>query len=249
MNGQTLQQTESLGSGAGNATEPTPIPLYTPTGWSTAAGYNYGTVVLPGIVNASGVGTGSGTTLYVYTDANGKASITVQDGNVPYYNAYGVSTSTATTTGGTVGLGISGTSLELGTGVSGVAGQVSYGQQVGALAQYGVSTASSTITTATPFAVTINAEDAAGNALTGDTSTVTLGSTGFTNKTSVAFYPSSADATAGTGAITTATLADGTATVYAVVTDATSTDTGTITATDSASGASSITGATGTLTL
>ncbi|WP_258112146.1 hypothetical protein [Alicyclobacillus sp. SP_1] len=126
VNGQTLEQSESITGGV--ATEPTPIPLYTPTAWSSKAPYS--DVVIPGVVNASSVGMGTSTSFYIYTNTNGQATLTVQNGNVPYYDgsyAGDIGTSSAASTGGTLQLGLNGTTIQLGTsGVASAQGEISF---------------------------------------------------------------------------------------------------------------------------
>jgi hypothetical protein len=106
--------------------------------------------------------------------------------------------------------------------------------------QYSLTPVAGPITSGTGFTVGVTAQDKYGNTITSDNGTLTIGHTGFTNASSVAF---SGAATSGTGN-TTLTLTNGTASFTATVTDTTATDTGTITVTDGTN-----TGATGTQTL
>ncbi|MDP9727722.1 hypothetical protein FY534_12800 [Alicyclobacillus sp. TC] len=88
VNGTTLSQ----GIGTNGQTEPTPIPLYSFTGT-----LGYKSVFIPGVVDFSSAGT-----VTVYSNANGQVSITLQNGEVPYYNGNVVASSgTGTTTGAT----------------------------------------------------------------------------------------------------------------------------------------------------
>ncbi|WP_217997439.1 beta strand repeat-containing protein [Alicyclobacillus sendaiensis] len=78
INGVTLQQTET--TGATSATEPTPIPLY-----QAPADIDYSSVNIPGVVTAS-LAPNTLPTVTVRTDSNGNVTLTVQDGDVTYYN-------------------------------------------------------------------------------------------------------------------------------------------------------------------
>ncbi|GMA63517.1 hypothetical protein NZD89_27055 [Alicyclobacillus fastidiosus] len=82
VNGTSLSQT----FGTNNTTEPTPIPLYAVT---TPEATAYNSVVLPGVVSW-----GSTSGLTVYTDANGKVQLTLQNGGVNYYGTDGGSPAT-----------------------------------------------------------------------------------------------------------------------------------------------------------
>ncbi|GGJ13726.1 hypothetical protein GCM10010885_23840 [Alicyclobacillus cellulosilyticus] len=102
VNGQTLQQSEVLQSGGnalGTAVEPTPIPLF----YFTGLGYN--SVTLPGVVSASKVGNGDGSqtsnqpqVLHVFTDAQGKVTLTIQNDDVSYFDSSKSRVSAYTTT-------------------------------------------------------------------------------------------------------------------------------------------------------
>ncbi len=91
INGVTLTSTIS------GTVVPTPIPLYEPTGWmgsgDTIVG-PYTTLSVPGLYSDSVVGTAYGAVLDVYTNAQGQINLTLQNGNVSYYDK---SSSTGTT--------------------------------------------------------------------------------------------------------------------------------------------------------
>lgn len=78
VNGVALQQTESLGADNGTATEPTPIPL----GTVKSDAPLYKTVSLSGVAAWSSTNANQ---IYVYTDANGQVSLTLQNGGVSYF--------------------------------------------------------------------------------------------------------------------------------------------------------------------
>ena len=136
INGTTLQQSESLNGG--NSVVSTPIPLFT----NSALGYK--SVGMQGVVSSSGVGSGTGQTIYAYTDSQGKVTLTLQDGMASYYGlptgqTYSVGSSgslqtdSTTHTAGTLQIGYTnsnGLVVQLGTGSSSVVlnngGQLSY---------------------------------------------------------------------------------------------------------------------------
>ncbi|MHB1630504.1 MAG: hypothetical protein ACYCVB_19385 [Bacilli bacterium] len=133
----------TLQTAIGNAEQPTPIPLFVPAGWTgsgAAVTGPYTSVVMPGLVSDTSVGSSGTSTCTVYTNAQGQVSLTLQNNNAPYYNGTTASTSNVSATAaGTLYIGASG-SASGGTFAvtvggsspsSGQDGQISYGASAG----------------------------------------------------------------------------------------------------------------------
>ncbi|WP_206880592.1 beta strand repeat-containing protein [Alicyclobacillus mali (ex Roth et al. 2021)] len=162
VNGTSLQQTIN------STTEPTPIPLYAVPGWGSS---NYSSVIIPGVVSAALSSSGNPATLDITTNSSGVATLTIQDGNVSYYESGqpgNLANSGTATQGTTIGLGFSNGAIQLGQ-VSNPVASISYPSNV----QVGTVTVSpttlTTSSTQSPYVydATVTVKDVYGNPING----------------------------------------------------------------------------------